>query len=211
MSKLQKLQFQFSLAVVLLISVLVSGFFIFSPVSIRQIANAIDIPANYSKIADGELNETDWNRLATDFVAIDAGTANDLTVNDIIINGTCTGVGCGGSIKNESGVTSRMVCGISPVGGWMNYGTSGNTVMTVVNTGSANFGSDTTRYIVSLSGTNAGPVIGLNSIYDVTADSFELHILYLGWPGTTNEIYPGITFNDANTWGWQVCWCGIGE
>jgi hypothetical protein len=68
MSKLQKLHFQLSLAFILLFSVLISGIFIFSPISLTQVAQALD-PANYNKTTGASLTATDWNRLDDDFMA----------------------------------------------------------------------------------------------------------------------------------------------
>lgn len=94
--KVSLLKMQLSTAIVLLVAILIGGFFVFSPVSLRQTALALS--GDYDRFSSGDnaIDQADWDLLDEDFVALDNGTANNLTVNDITLNGTCTGTGCGG-------------------------------------------------------------------------------------------------------------------
>lgn len=66
MNRTKQLKIHLSLAILILIAVLISGFFIFSPVSIQQIAQAVN--GDYNKPADGQLTAADWNLLDEDFL-----------------------------------------------------------------------------------------------------------------------------------------------
>ena len=94
--KIKKLRLQLSVAIILLIAVLISGFFVFSPVSWQQAALAVT--GNYSKVSGtDQLTVGDWNNLPSDFLDKSGDTMNgDLTVPNLTVTGSCTGCGGGG-------------------------------------------------------------------------------------------------------------------
>ncbi|MCD4762247.1 hypothetical protein K8R32_04800, partial [bacterium] len=94
--KVTLLKMQLSTAIILLIAILIGGFFVFSPLSLRQTALALSGDYDRFNSGDNAIDQADWDLLDEDFVALDNGTANNLTVDTITINGTCTGPGCGG-------------------------------------------------------------------------------------------------------------------
>ena len=239
--KILILQAQLTTAIFLLVVVLISGFFIFGPnlTEVVQALNPADYnkPADGQlTAADWNRLDADFvaksgdamagpltlpgnptlpnhaaNKQYADSTFVD--TAGDTMTGFLTLSGdpasnlqaaTKQYVDDNLPITDAFGNVYKMYCASSPAGGWSTYGV--NSVMTVVNTSAAGF-SNVWRYTVSLSGTNAGPAMGQNTLYNISNTSFELHILYAGWAGD----FPGITGTDANTWGWQVHWCGIGN
>lgn len=217
--KIKKLKLQLTTAIFSLIVLIISGFFVFSPVSLEKVALALS--SNYSKPSGGSLDHDEWNNLPNDFVAKSGGA-------DAVMTGPLTlpadpaqpmqaatkqyvdnsgGGGGGSDITDTSGTDFKMVCGVSSTGGWLNYGSGGYAVETTVDTSAANFVNNNVRYTVSLSGSNAGVAMGTDTLYNISQSSFDLHLQYVGWGGA----FPGITGAQANLWGWKVHWCGIGE
>lgn len=230
--KIKKLKMQLTFTIFLLLIILVIGIFIFLPVSWKKIAIAVTGNYNRTSPVGDQLNMSDWNLLDEDFLdkqsssgdtmagplnmsgnnitnlgnpSSDDEAVNQGTMNTAISNAISAIPDSVSDIKDTDGNELRMVCGVSPTGGWLDYG--GNAVQTVVDTSSAGFINNDIKYIVSLSGSNAGVTIGTDTLYNITNNSFELHISYAGW----NFVIPGITGADANSWNWQVHWCGIGE
>jgi hypothetical protein len=64
--KIKLLKFQLSTAILLLVVILISGFFIFGP-ELTEFARALS--PNYSKVVGDNLDVGDWNNLPSDFVA----------------------------------------------------------------------------------------------------------------------------------------------
>jgi hypothetical protein len=228
MKHIKRLKIELTLAILVLIAVLISGFFIFSPISIEQVAQAVT--GDYNKPIDGQLTADDWNRLVNDFLDKESVAGDTMAgpltmqsninmsgnwitniniadpVNDSDV-ATKRYVDDSVAIQDEFGNPKRMFCASGPAGGWADYGASGNSVMTVINTGAAGFTNNNIRYLASISGTNSGVTTGLDSVYNIQSNSFELHVQYIGWGGD----FPGITGAQANAWGWQIHWCGIGD
>ncbi len=73
--KVKFLKLQFSAALVLLVVVIASGVFIFTPISWQQVAQALS--GNYSKSSGEQLNNIDWNNLLVDFLSKDGGSQVD--------------------------------------------------------------------------------------------------------------------------------------
>ncbi|MEA3449381.1 MAG: hypothetical protein U9Q85_00140 [Patescibacteria group bacterium] len=216
MSRKKKLQFQLSLAFILLISILVSGFFIFSPISVRQVVNAVTTN-NYDAVTDGDpLNATDWNLLDNDFVHQDTGTANNLTVNNITINGSCSGAGCGGGgsvIENTSGTQLKMVCGSTPYlnSPWYDPPLAqhllDNRVLLDVVVPVGTFSSDDVSYFLTLAGD--GYLLdtkGFGSVYRADRNGFTAKVQYTGSFSSFNADQAR-----AVNWRWHIRWCGVGQ
>lgn len=66
--KIKFFKLQLTTAIFLLITAIISGIFIFSPISLEQVALALN-PSDYNKPIDGQLTANDWNQLDDDFVA----------------------------------------------------------------------------------------------------------------------------------------------
>ncbi|PLX21770.1 hypothetical protein C0584_01555 [Candidatus Parcubacteria bacterium] len=185
--------------------------FLFAPVSFKNVALALNL-ADYNKSPGDQLTNNDWNRLSDDFVAKSGDTmtgplllpsstpssSNEAVSKDYVDNMAL--------VLGPSGDQYKMYCDHGPVGGWTSYGTAGSaTVATVVDSSASGF-SSVIRYFVSLTGSNVAPTLGQNTIYNMTSNSFELHIVYADWHGEFNPF----TGDQANTWGWQVHWCAVG-
>jgi len=207
-------------AILLLVGIMIASGFILSPLSWQKIAKAVT--GDYTKSTGDSLGVSDWNNLVNDFLDKSGDSmSGNLNMNSNTITGVADPTGptdvvnqqtmqaaiSSGStrIEDTDGDKLRMVCGDGPVGGWSDHGP--NSVQTVIDTSAAGFTTDDIKYVVSLDGANAGVTTGTDTIYNATANSFELHISYHGW----NFTVPGITGAQANTWGWQVHWCGIGQ
>ncbi len=64
--KIKKLRIQLNVAIILLVSIIISGGFLLSGLSFNQIVWALG--GNYNKQAGDQLNLSDWNNLPNDFV-----------------------------------------------------------------------------------------------------------------------------------------------
>lgn len=73
--KIKFLKLQLSAAFILLVVVLVSGVFVFTPASWQQVAQALS--GSYNKNSSDQLNNTDWNNLLVDFLSKDGGSQVD--------------------------------------------------------------------------------------------------------------------------------------
>lgn len=206
MSKQAKLKFQLTSAILCLVILLISGFFIFGP-SLSQVARAV-LPLNgdYDRNTSGDdqVDMVAWDYLDEDFVDQNGDTMTGaLTVPDLTVTGTCTGCG---AIEDESGNSLRMVCGETLPNAWVDYGSSNREVYTDINISTAGFTSD--PYIItSIHGRNIWRTYGASSVYqqDLTtplSDGFRIYIYNLA---------VNMDSNDANTWNWTINWCAIGN
>ncbi len=208
--KINLLKLQLTTAIFLLIVLLISGFFIFSPISLRQVAKALVNPSYYQKQNNDQLLPAEWNNLPDDFLDKQdpAGDtmAGPLTVPSII-TGSCTGCGSSGStIEDTNGNNLRMVCGESSPANWEQYEESGvpqlDDLTTYVSTAAAGF-STVVKYIAALDGT-AGMwrTTGGSSIYEHSNTGFRVYV---------DDYNPEVmTPTQALTWSWKILWCAVG-
>ena len=184
-----------------------------SPITFKNVALAL---TNYSKNTGDSIGATDWNQLATDFLATD-GT-NSMNGNVITNVGTPLATDLShaanvsfvmsqmqsGLIQNRDGGSLNMICDSSPPGStvWIDFGAPHIGVYTDVDTRSstaaANFVS-TPLYFMSLGGDNMHyNNSGGYGIYLPTNTGFRVYLTTV-W-----------TDSQVEAWNWRVNWCGIG-
>jgi hypothetical protein len=213
------LKLQMTVAIFLLTVAFISGFFIFGP-DFSQIANALT--GNYNRTtAQNELTRDDWNLLDEDFVAksgdtmtgplnmgnqritnLAAPTANNDAVNLSTLDS-----------RFGSGGGKKIICGETPAGttDWRQWGTSEVTIYVDINV--VGFTSEPI-YLAALSGAgNHFMTLGTQSVYNTTATGFRIYITKTTTPSTalTNLMVDTLTPTMANSWGWHIHWCGVGN
>ncbi len=100
--KIKFLKLQLSAAFVLLAVVLVSGVFVFTPVSWQQVAQALT--GNYSKSTGEQLTVSDWNNLPNDFL----DKSGDTMSGDLNMGGN--------NINNVGSLNASLISGHSMSG-----------------------------------------------------------------------------------------------
>lgn len=212
--KIRKLEMKLHALVFLLIIVIVGAAFSFIP-GLKNVALALS--GNYSKSNGESLGIADWNGLDDDFLAKSGGT---MTGNLNMGGGKVTNVAAptvgtdvanqayvlskissSGSAKDISGNSLGMFCGETLPTDWVTYG-DGHTVYVDVDMSSASF-SSVPYILTTLQGVSwHWKTYGVTSIYSPTSTSFRVYVYNLG---------KAMTASDAETWGWSVVWCGIGN
>ncbi|MCK5212105.1 hypothetical protein KAJ89_05370 [Candidatus Parcubacteria bacterium] len=186
-----------------------------SPITFKNVALAL---TNYSKNTGDSIGATDWNQLATDFLATD-GT-NSMNGNVITNVGTPLATDLShaanvsfvmsqmqsGMVQDRDGNGLNMICDSTVAGAtdWINYAPGGphQGVYTVVDTrssgGTANF-SSAPNYFVSIGGISMHfDTSGGYAIYSPSDTGFTIY-LKTAW-----------TEAQAEVWQWTVNWCGAG-
>jgi hypothetical protein len=238
-SKSKLLKLQLSGSILVLVVLLVAGFFVFSPVSLEQVAQAVT--GNYNKNSGEQLTIDDWNNLDNDFLD---KTANDTKQGDLIMGSGNIDMGntgrivnlndpqdptdavnqrsmedaimeAGTPVLNTDGDALKMVCDNTPPGAtnWQLYAPDPHSIQLTVNTDLSSLGfNNTPYYFAYLSGAMTYVTVGTDQIYSPTVDSFVLHVVYLGVDNDYQLPYGGyITPSDANAWQWTVTWCAVGN
>lgn len=217
LKKITWLKLQLTTAVFTLIVVLISGFFVFSPMSWRQVALALS--GDYNKSTGDQLTIDDWNRLdddfggaaVGDFVPIDgsAPMTGPLTLSgNTGANHAATRAYVDSNVavfNVTTGGTMKVVCGRTDPNNtaWFVVSDVDKRIKVVVDTSAANF-SSTPYYFVNLAGTDFNNRnIGGQSIRQPSANSFEVAPQYTG--------SDAFNANVARSWGWHLIWCGYGN
>lgn len=229
--KINRLKLQLTAAIILLL-IIISGFFIFTPFSLRQVAWALS--NNYNKSLGDSLTHLEWNNLPIDFLAksgdtwigpdpLDMNSNRIINLSDPVNNFDAVTkeyvdnkAGSGGAAENILGEALRMVCGSTVPGAtiWQVYPSPPGTITTTVYTtddgtatGNALFTSPDVLYFTTLEEPGIAVVTshrttGVTSIYNSTATSFQVYVV-----DTTGTIDPPT----ANARGWHINWCGVGK
>ncbi len=226
LGKIRRLKIKLTIAIGLFILVIVSGYFIFSPLLLRQKILALSL--NYNKSAvfpNNDLTVDDWNNLPNDFIdksgdtiggTLDMGgnriinTVHPPTINSDAATKQYVDDNSGfygGAAQDQSGAPLRYVCGETPhtcpgnPTNWIQY--SANTVYVDIDTSAAGFGS-TPWYFTSLGGSLSHYLSrGATSIYSSTPTGFRVYVTY---------INGNITADTAKcVYTWYINWCGIGQ
>jgi len=206
------LKIQLGGAILALIVVLISGFFIFGP-SLEQVALALN-PTDYNKASGDTLNVTDWNRLDEDFIAKSGDTMSgpltlpaDPTLPMQAATRQYVDANAGGGgvvvsdITSPSGVELKMICGATTDTSWYND-PAPNTIGVDVAFPPGAF-SATPQIITSIGGTNNHfKAIGGANIYFGSANGFTVFVTHL------DKV---LTADIADTWNWYLNWCAIGS
>ncbi|MDA3840729.1 MAG: hypothetical protein PF572_06630 [Patescibacteria group bacterium] len=195
---------------------------IFSPISFINIAKALN-PSDYNKLTGDSLGVVDWNRLDADFVAksgdtmggnIDMGNNRITNLNNPAVDSDAVSRGSmntsiataisaipSPTLVDTSGNPLKVVCG-GTVPGLTNWQVHTiDAVYVDVDTSLAGF-TTTPNYFVSLNGSGYHHrTTGSNSIFNPGSSTFRLYVMYTdgAWSPT-----------DANTWQWNIRWCGVG-
>lgn len=231
--KIKLLKIQLTTAVFALVVVLVSGFFIFGP-ELTQVAKAVI--GDYDRVTSGDtqIDTADWDQLDEDFLDKESSsgdtmagplTVPEINVTDINISGACTG-NCSGvpvvsDIQDVSGNELKMVCGrsylqagVHPAGNCWVYNPSDpaseHFLQVRIDTSGASF-SSAPIYTASLGGPFNYSVFGLNDI-NPYSNYFSVRLFYNG-KARDGQLPIGGYISDvqAESWGWYIDWCGVGQ
>jgi len=216
MKKVKKLKIELTLSIFLLVAILISGFFIFSPISIRQIAQAVG--GDYDKATGDSLTAlSDWNQLEDDFLDKES-TAGDSMAGPLTLPADPTNnleaatkqyvdnsINPIKDVSNLTGPNLKIVCGTA--NNWYELPPPANpddTFSLDVTIPAGEF-SNTPRIFVQLSGTSQ-VLWALGAVYNAFPTSFS----YAVWNGNYfNELGVRTNLSDLTTWNWEISWCAV--
>lgn len=174
---------------------------------------------NYSKSTGEQLTTTDWNNLPNDFLD-KQNPSGDTMAGPLTLPGAPTqpnhAVNLATLNDRLGGISgNRIYCGQTTPGStaWQQWGTSEVTIYVDVNTSAAGFTGEPI-YLAAISGNgNHFMTLGTQSVYNTTASGFTVYITKTTTPSAAlaNLQVDTVTPSLANTWGWHIHWCGMGN
>ncbi len=188
-------------------------------VSFEHWQAAMAVSGDYTKVdspmADSQLSLSDWNNLPNDFLSKHGDTmGGNLDMNgQKIINTVTTNIvtnaatksyvdsrtGMSGAVKNPAGGSLTSICDRSGAGtNWTTVGA--NMIETHIDTtnGGVPLFASLPSYEIGLSGPNSWDVQGNGSILNPSNTGFTVRLI------------TAFTEAQAESWNWEVIWCGFG-
>ena len=227
---------QFFLPSLILFFVISIGFFVFSPVSFKNVAMALQ--GDYGKpLIGGSLIVSDWNLLDDDFLDKEdplgdtmagpltlpatppVNTNHATTKNYVDTEIAASSAGVVSDITNTSGTELKMVCDeiiIDTFNTTQLGAVSNSNILVNIDVSSASLGANP-NFVITLDGQENYTAIGTNNTYYIS-DTLYVVLTYLGnqldkrVPFITADlIFDGgyMTPHKANQLNWKLRWCGI--